>query len=457
MLNKEHHPQLWSSRTVFLLAAIGAAVGLGNIWKFPYTTGVSGGGAFVIVYILAIFFIAIPIVMAELMIGRRGRRSPVTNFRILAGHAAASPLWRLVGWLNITAVFLILSFYSVIAGWALAYIPKVAGGTFSGADNGLVAAEFNALLAAPIELSLWHGLFMAITVAIVSMGLEKGIERAVKWLMPTLFVMLVILIGYGAVAGDFDRALEFLFAVDFSKIDANVVLMAIGQAFFSVSVAMGLLITYGAYMRAEEYITTSAIVIACADTLVAIMAGLAIFPLVFANGLDPAGGPGLIFVTLPIAFGHMPGGILFGTLFFVLLFFAALTSSIAIMETVISWAVENRPEQRRLITSLAGLAAWLIGLVTVLSFNVWGDFHPLQMFKLFQDKTLFDLIDYMASNVMLPLGGILIALFCGWVMAREDAREELRLMDGRIYFLWRFLIRFVVPLGVAAVLVVNAT
>jgi NSS family neurotransmitter:Na+ symporter len=275
--------------------------------------------------------------------------------------------------------------------------------------------------------------------------------------MPTLFAMLLLLIGYGAVEGEFGKAVSFLFAVDFSKIDSAVVLSAIGQAFFSVSVAMGLLITYGSYMRSEEYITTSAIIIACADTLVAVMAGLAIFPLVFANGLDPAGGPGLIFVTLPIAFGNMTGGILFGTLFFVLLFFAALTSSIAIMETVISWAVENRPEKRRLITILAGITAWVIGLITVLSFNVWSGIHPLDMFALFKGKTIFGLIDYTAYNIMLPLGGILIAIFCGWVMSREDAMEELRLMDGKIYFLWRFLIRFVTPIGVGAVLIANAT
>ena len=199
--NTESHQTIWSSHTVFILAAIGAAVGLGNIWKFPYTTGISGGGAFVIVYILAIFIIAIPIVMAELMIGRRGRKSPATNFRILAGHASASPAWRYVGWLNITAVFLIMTFYSVIAGWSLAYIPKVASGLFNGASSKLVGAEFDALLASPLTLSLWHGLFMAITVAIISMGLEKGFERAVKWLIPALFTMLVILIGYGAVAG----------------------------------------------------------------------------------------------------------------------------------------------------------------------------------------------------------------------------------------------------------------
>ena len=456
MIKNEAPNQTWSSRTVFYLAAIGAAVGLGNIWKFPYTTGVSGGGAFVLIYLLAIFLIAVPIVMAELMIGRRGRKSPPSNFETLAAHAAASPHWRFVGWLNVTAVFLILSFYSVIAGWALAYIPKLASGMFIGLNNSGVEAEFNTLLASPSTMTLWHALFMGVTIFIVSQGLDKGIERAVKWLMPILFLMLATLIGYGAVAGNIGQAVTFLFAVDFSKIDANVVLSAIGQAFFSVSVAMGLMITYGAYMRPEEYITKSAIVIASADTLVAIMAGFAIFPLVFANDLDPAGGPGLIFLTLPLAFGSMPAGALFGTLFFVLLVFAALTSSIAILESVVSRFVENHPAKRKTATLFAGVSTWIIGLITVFSFNLWGDFHPLSMFKLFEGKTLFDLLDYLTSNIMLPLGGVLIAIFSGWIMASEDARQELKLMHGKVYFAWRFLIRYVAPVGVAAVLIVNA-
>ncbi len=455
MKDKHAQPTRWSSRSVFFLAAIGAAVGLGNIWKFPYMTGVSGGGAFVIVYILAVIMVAIPIVMAELMIGRRGRLSPVTNFRLLAANAAASTKWRWVGWMNILAVFTILSFYSVIAGWALAYIPKLALGVFEGTTPERVSAEFEQLLAAPVTMAIWHALFIIVTVLIVSRGLKKGIERAIKSLMPSLFIMLVILIGYGAVEGNFAKATAFLFAADFSKINANIVLAAIGQAFFSVSVAMGLMITYGAYMRPQDGITSSAVVIAAADTLVALMAGLAIFPLVFANGLDPGQGPGLIFVTLPIAFGNMPAGALFGTLFFVLLAFAALTSSIAILETVISWAVEKRPEKRLRFAIAGGLATWVVGLVTVLSFNVWNDVRPLSLFALFKDKNLFDLLDYLASNIMLPLGGALIALFAGWFMSRQDILEELGLSDGRAYFVWRFLIRYVAPVGVSAVLIAN--
>lgn len=448
-------PHTWSSRFVFILAAVGAAVGLGNIWKFPYTAGISGGGAFVLIYIVAIVAVAVPIVMAELLIGRRGRRSPVTSIRKLAERARANPAWRFVGWLNITAVFLILTFYSVIAGWALAYAPKVVSGLFVGASADRVDAEFQALLASPAEMVVWHGVFLAMTVAIVSLGLESGIERAVKILMPALFAMLLVLMGYAGVAGDLAEASRFLFAVDFSKIDSNVVLMAIGQAFFSVSVAMGLMITYGAYMRPAQSIPVAAVVIAAADTLVALMAGLAIFPLVFANGLDPAEGPGLIFVTLPIAFGNMPAGTVFGTIFFVLLIFAALTSSIAILEAVISPAVERAGSKRWLLALEAGVAAWVVGLATVFSFNLWDEVRPLGAWQRFANSTIFDVIDYLASNIMLPLGGVLIAIFAGWTMSRSDTRDELGLEDNRVYRSWRFLIRYVAPVGVGAVLVAN--
>jgi NSS family neurotransmitter:Na+ symporter len=445
----------WSSRLVFIMAAVGAAVGLGNLWKFPYTAGVSGGAAFVIVYVIAVAAVAVPIVIAELLIGRRGRRSPPNSFLALARAAGAHPAWQLVGWVNLLAVFLILSFYSVVAGWALAYIPKLAAGHFTDANAADVAAEFDALLASPLVLAGWHALFMALTTGIVSMGLRGGIEQAVRFLMPALFVMLVLLVGYAAIAGDLPRALDFLFQADFSKISAPVVLQAIGQAFFSVSVAMGLLITYGAYLDREVSLARSAAYIAGADTLVALLAGLAIFPLVFANNLDPAEGPGLIFVTLPIAFGHMPGGAYFGTLFFLLVLVAALTSSIAILAPMVAWAEERRKLGRTAAAVVVGVAAWLAGLATVLSFNVWSDFHPLSHVERFASATIFDLIDYLTSNVLLPVGGVLIAIFVGWVLPGSTTRDELGLPDGLAFRVWHLLMRYVAPLAVGWVLVAN--
>jgi NSS family neurotransmitter:Na+ symporter len=445
----------WSSRMVFLMAAIGAAVGLGNLWKFPYTAGVSGGAAFVIVYIGAIIVVAIPIVMAELLIGRRGRMNPVNSFRVLAEKAGAGRIWGWVGGINILAVFLILSFYSVIAGWALAYIPKVATGVFTGHSSDAVAAEFSNLLASPAQMAFWHAVFIGLTVYIVSQGIQKGIERAVKLLMPALFVLLLLLVGYAAVAGDFAAALVFLFQADFSKIDANVILSAVGQAFFSVSVAMGLLISYGSYLDKEINIARAAVIIASVDTLVALLAGLAIFPLVFANGLDAAEGPGLLFVTLPIAFGNMPAGALFGTAFFVLILVSALTSSIAVLEPIVAWADEHKGMKRSLATRLVGIAAWIVGLATVFSFNLWGEVHPLGAFETFKDKTVFDLLDYLTTNIMLPLGGLLIAIFAGWIMSKESTMDELGLSKGPVFNAWRFLVRFVCPLAVGAILLAN--
>lgn len=445
----------WSSRMVFLMAAVGAAVGLGNLWKFPYTAGVSGGAAFVIVYIAAIVVVAIPIVMAELMIGRRGRMSPVSSFRVLARQAGAGRIWGWVGGINILAVFLILSFYSVIAGWALAYIPKVATGVFTGHSGAEVSAVFTQLLASPLQMAFWHAIFIALTVYIVGHGIQKGIERAVKLLMPALFLLLILLVGYAAIAGDFQSAITFLFQADFSKIDANVVLSAVGQAFFSVSVAMGLLIAYGSYLDKDINIPKAAVIIAGADTVVALLAGLAIFPLVFANGLDAAEGPGLLFVTLPIAFGQMPAGALFGTVFFVLILVSAVTSSIAVMEPIVAWADEHKGMKRSVTTRYVGLAAWIVGLATVFSFNLWGDIHPLGAFERFRDKTIFDLLDYLATNILLPVGGLLIAVFVGWIMSRESTMEELGLQKGPFYSTWLFLVRFVCPVAVGAILLAN--
>ncbi len=445
----------WSSRIVFLMAAVGAAVGLGNLWKFPYTAGVSGGAAFVLVYLVAVAAVAVPIVMAELLIGRRGRMSPPNSFIALAREAGASPGWRFVGWMNLLAVFLILSFYSVIAGWALAYVPKLALGHFTGASAEQVGAEFSALLGSPALLAGLHALFMALTVSIVAVGLKRGIERAVRFLMPALLVMLVALVLYAAVAGDLPRTIRFLFQADFSKITAPVVLQAIGQAFFSVSVAMGLLITYGAYLDRETRIGQSAVYIAGADTCVALLSGLAIFPLVFANGLDPAEGPGLIFITLPIAFGQMPAGALFGALFFVLVLVSALTSSIAILEPIVSWAEEHDWMRRGPAAIIAGFAAWLVGLATVFSFNLWAGWFPLGHLERFRASTVFDLIDYLTSNLMLPLGGMLIAVFVGWVLTAETTRAELGLRDGRLFRAWRFTLRFVAPIAVGWVLLAS--
>ena len=439
----------WSSRTGFILAAIGGAVGLGNIWKFPYMAGSSGGGAFVIVYLFAVALVAIPILVAELMLGRRGRHSPPTAMRINAEQENQSSWWSGVGWIGAGAGFLILSFYSVIGGWVLDYTFVSVAGGFSGIDPDESHARFGNLLSSPWRLMLSFTIFLGITGFIVSTGLRNGIERATGILMPALFLILLVLTVYSALAGDLAAGFGFLFAVDFGRITPAVMLSAVGHAFFSVGVSMGLMMAYGAYLPHNVPIPMTAVVIAGTDTLVALVAGLVIFPLVFANGLAPGEGPGLIFVTLPIAFGNMPAGALFGFLFFLLLSFAAITSSIAIIEPAVARVAEHRGINRRTSAALVTGSIWILGISSVLSFNLWAEVKPIA------GKTIFDLADYLTANLMMPVGGMLIAVFAGWFMRRSTLTDELRISRTWLFASWRFLIRTVVPLAIAGILVTN--
>lgn len=450
---KQH--ETWSSRLTFLLATVGAAVGLGNIWKFPYITGENGGSAFVLVYLLCILFVALPILIAEIMLGRRGKQSPPHSVAIIARQEGRARGWSIVGWLGVVSAYLITSYYSVIAGWAMAYMFKAGDGDFEGQAAGAVGAEFDALLADPATLTAWHATFMAITTVILVRGLRKGIERTVTILMPLLFVLLLVMVGYAAVEGDMAAGLHFMFDFDVSGINGQVVLMAIGHAFFSVGVAMGLMMGLGAYLGKDISIARSALIVAAMDTLVALLAGIAIFPIVFANGLDPAEGPGLIFVTLPIAFGSMTGGLIFGTLFFVLLFFAALTSAIGIMEPVVAWVEEHRKIKRSSATIIACGSAFVLGLGTVFSFNIWSNWHPLGFIARFADTGFFDLIDYLTANLMMPLGGLLLAVFVGWRVSPESVAEELNIQNPVFFKAWYWLLRWLVPISIAGILISN--
>lgn len=446
----------WSSRLTFIMAAVGSAVGLGNVWKFPYTAGVSGGGAFVLIYILCIAAVGLPMLIAELTLGKKGQMSPPNTMARLAKEGGHSSRWKSVGWLGVVAGFLILSFYSVIGGWALAYVPKFLSGAILSTDPDVVSSQFDALLADPGELVIWHTLFMAITVFVIARGIHAGIEQAVNILMPSLFVLLLALVVYAAVEGDFAAATDFLFAFDFTKIDGTVVLAALGQAFFSISLGLGSMMTYGAYLHAQTNIPRAAAIIVTADSGVAILAGLAIFPIVFANGLDPAAGPGLVFVTLPLAFAGVPAGGVFGTLFFVLIAFAAITSSISLLEPVVSWAEEHKGVKRMFSAIIAGALSWTIGLLTVFSFNLWGDFHPLSMIDRFREATLFDLIDYLTSNIMLPVGGFAISVFASWKLSTALTRAELDLPPG-LYKTWLLLARFLAPVAVLLILIFSVS
>ena len=441
----------WSSRLAFILAATGSAVGLGNIWKFPYIAGENGGGAFVLVYLLCIAVIGIPIMMAEVLIGRRGRQSPINTMRSLAREENASRAWVILGWAGVLAGFLILSYYSVIAGWALSYVFRTGSGLFTGLTADGVQSIFTGFVSDPERLLAWHTIFMVMTMMVVARGVRGGIEKAVKFLMPALFVLLFVLVGYAWNSGAFDQGVSFLFQPDFSKISANGILIAMGHAFFTLSLGMGAIMVYGSYLPSGASIARTVITVSLMDTLVALLAGLAIFPIVFANGLEPGTGPGLIFQTLPIAFGHMQYGEFFGMLFFVLLVFAAWSSSISLIEPAVAWLVENKGITRVFASIVVGLVTWLFGLLTVLSFNLWSDVKLLSKFEVFKDSTIFDLLDYLTANIMLPLGGLLIAIFAAWKMSRESTVDELGMGDRFFYPLWRFLVRYITPIAVIIV------
>lgn len=437
---------LWRSRWLFILAATGSAVGLGNIWKFPYITGENGGGAFVLVYLACICVIGIPVMIAEVTLGRLGRQSPINTMHALVKDQKAAKFWGGIGWMGAVSGFLILSFYSVIAGWSLAYIFRMAGGAFDGATAESVGTIFGDLLSNPEALLGWHTIFMVLTIGIVARGVNKGLERSISILMPMLFLILVVLLGYSMSTEGFGAGFDFLFSFDFSKITPESIVVALGHAFFTLSLGMGAIMAYGAYMPKSASVGKTVLTVAFLDTLIALVAGLVIFPIVFSNGLEAGAGPGLLFQTLPLAFSQMPAGTLFGTLFFILVAFAALSSAISLGEPVVAWAVESKGMSRVTAATWIGIVIWLLGVGTILSFNLWADF------KIF-GRTIFDNLDFLTANIMLPLGGLLIAIFVGWVMHKQDVVDEVKMESPIMYNVWRFLVKFIAPVAVAIVLI----
>lgn len=419
----------WSSHWAFVLAATGAAVGLGNIWKFPYIAGENGGGAFVLVYLICITLIGLPLMIAEIVIGRRGRQNPMYAIRNLAVEAGRSKQWKWVGLTAIMASFLILSYYSVIAGWALEYVFKTLSGGFNRLNANEINAIFQQFTGSPYQLLFWHSLIMFFTVLVVALGVEKGLESTVKFMFPAMLVLISVIIVYSMQTGYFGRGLSFLFHPNFKNISGNSVLIALGHSFFTLSLATGSIMMYGAYLPQHARIAQAGFFIALADTLIALMAGLAIFPIVFANQLTPGAGPGLIFVTLPIAFGSMPYGQLIGTLFFIMLVFAAFTSSISLLEPSVAWLIEYYNISRKRASILSGTLIWLVGLGTVGSFNV---LKHQEFFGL----TFFGGIDYLTANIMLPLGGLFTCLFVAWVFPKHLIADELETSPKSSLFLW---------------------
>jgi len=441
---------LWSSRFGFLMASVGFAVGLGNIWRFPYVAGENGGAAFVLVYLACVFGIGVPILMAEMLIGRRGQGNPSTAVANVAIASGRSRHWRGIGGMGLLAAYTIEVVYAVVVGWVLWYLYKAVTTGFVGVDGPAASAQFAAVLADNVGMMFWTLVGLAITGLIIFSGVKNGIERAVSVMMPVMFLLLIGLAVYNYFAGGFAEAVTWLFTPDFSKISATTVLAAVSQAFFSIGVAMGGMMTYGAYLPRSISITRSVIIIVVADTCVAILAGLVIFPAVFHNGLDPAEGAGLIFHTLPVAFAQMPGGYLFSILFFIVLAVAGITSMVGLVESVNHW-VEERfaiPRHKSALLVVGSIA--VLSVLSCLSYNAMDELR-------IAGNNFNDAMDYFSTKILLPVGGLLIAIFAGWVVTKQASQDELTTLNVAGYEIWHFLIRFVVPPALLVIFVMGIT
>ena len=454
-----------SSRSAFILAAIGAAVGLGNIWRFPTLAGESGGGAFVIFYIGCVFLLGLPLVLSEIFIGRAGQTDAVGSIRKVARDSNVSQAWSIFGGIGALAAFLILSFYSVVAGWVLYYagvfgadlIQAIGAGdpfrsALAGESQAMIEGRMGDLFGNVGLLLAMHFCFMGATLFIVARGVHSGIEAAATILMPMFFVLLVGITIYGAIVGDLTDTLAFLFTPDWSKLTPAVMNSALGQALFSLSLGVAGLITYGSYIKGSDGLGGTAALIAVADTGVALLAGLMIFPVVFAVGLDPAAGPTLVFQSLPFAFQSMPAGALIGFLFFILILVAAVTSSISLLEVPTAWGIGELGWKRGTSATVFGVGAFLIGILCLLGYNVLADVHPLGFWPLFADLDILDTVDGFTGKVMLPLGALLTSLFVGWRADRRMVQQVTGLSAG-MFALWRFLIAWLCPIAVTIILV----
>jgi len=444
-MNDLHKPRaLWASRLGFILAAAGSAVGLGNVWKFPYIAGNNGGGAFVLVYLVCICLVGLPIMMAEFMLGRHTRRDAVGAFIHLEGRR--SP-WLAAGWVGVGAAFLILSYYSVVAGWTLDYVFRALAGSFSGQAPEAIEGMFGTLVGDGPRQLLWHFVFVLLCLGIVIGGVQKGIERWSKILMPILFALLALLFVNGLLSKGAWQGITFMFQPDFHRLTAGSVLEAMGHAFFTLSLGMAAMITYGSYLDKGEDLLAASLRVVLLDTVIALMAGLAIFSVVFSVGMEPAAGPGLVFKTIPVVFSQIPGGYFLAIVFFLLLAFAALTSAISLLEAQVAYLIDERGWGRKRATAfLAGLA-FVVGIPTALSYN------SLAEWKVIGDRVFFDSADLLASNYLLPISGLLISIYVGWFWSGSEEKKELIAGGaGWVYPAWHFLIRFVSPVAVAVVL-----
>lgn len=441
--NTEGQRDSFSGRFAVVAAAAGSAIGLGNIWRFPYITGENGGGAFLLVYLVFVIVIGIPVMTSEFVIGRAAQRNPYGAFKALA---PGKP-WYLIGLMGVAAAFMILAFYTTVAGWTLEYFYQSVTGNLSGKNDSELTSMFNDFLNGSFRPLLWFLIFMGFTAMIIISGVKKGIEKYTKILMPILFILLIALCIRSVTLEGAKAGLSFLFRPDISKLTPKVILEALGQSFFSLSIGMGTLITYGSYIRKDEKLASSASLVAIADTAIAVIAGIAIFPAVFALGGSPSSGSGLVFIVLPGIFQKMPLGDIFSTIFFILLAVAALTSTISVLEVIVAYLVEELKLTRRRATIAATLSVSVLGIVTVFSL---GSLSNVKV----AGKNIFGILEYLTSNIMLPLGGLFIVLFIGWYFKPDLTRNELT-NEGRIkstylpFFM--FIVRFIAPVAIAMV------
>ncbi len=446
-------PERWSSKLGFYLAAPGAAVGLGSIWRFPYLTGTNGGSAFVFVFILACLAIATPMLVAEFIIGRQSRRNPAEAAGEVAASFGWSRRWNAIGVLGTAATFFIMSYYTVIAGWVLAFAWKSISGELAALPRSALEVHFHEFLSSPLRVGAWHLAFVVLVGSISARGVNRGIEIANKIRAPGLLILLIILVAYALVTGDVTRGLGFAFAPDFGRLSPNVVLAAVGQAFFATGVGMGMMLAYGSYVPRGASLIRAALVISGSIVLVSLLATLMIFPLVYRYGLNPAQGAELVFNVLPIAFQEMPGGRIVGILFFLLLVLAALTPSLAGLEPMVAWLAQRRGLTRSRAAFVAAASVWVLGVGSVLSFNAWARWHPFVGIARLQNMTVFDVLDFVSSNLMLPVGALLTCTLIGWRLPRSLVDTGLPEETAGARRLVVFLLRYVCPLGIAAVLV----
>ncbi len=448
-MSNSQERSLWSSRFAFIMVTAGAAVGLGNIWKFPYVAGNNGGGAFVVTYLLCTLLVGIPAMIAELLIGRHGRQNAVNTLATVAKAANHSTRWEGLGWLGCLTLLMVLSFYSVVSGWSIAYLFYAFKGTFVNISAVDIVQLWSNLLSSPMTLIAWHSVFMFLTMIVVALGVNAGIEKASKWMMPALLIILLFLVVYAGFVGDFKQATHFLFSFKLEAFTSKAVINAMGQAFFSLATGAGAILIYGSYLSKKTNMVETVLIISVINVMVAILAGLAIFPIVFSHGLQPESGPGLMFQILPIAFSQMPGSQVIAILFFTLLLFAAWTSSISMGEPLVALLYERWNISRKRGAFYIGVLAWIMGLLSVFSFNLW------QNVKVFSKWGIFDLLTDIPINILLPVGAFLYCIFAGWIMKPKDVQAEFGESMPKIYLAWRFAIRYLAPLGIFTVFVAN--